>query len=279
MQVPAKTIILSLILALAAQACAQPVKVMTFNIRYASPDDGKNIWDNRKSELLETVRYYHPDFLGLQEALLHQLQYVDDGLPQHTYIGVGRDDGKEKGEFSPILYNAAKFKLVTYHTFWLSDTPDTVSVGWDAAMERICTYGLFKEKKTGRSFHVFNTHFDHVGKEARMMSARLILKKMEELTKPKDAVVLMGDFNSEPENEPIKIVKEKLTDGADAASGGIYGPTGTYNAFDNSRILENRIDYIFVKNLKVLRYRHIDDRMKNNNLISDHIPVMAEVSR
>jgi endonuclease/exonuclease/phosphatase family metal-dependent hydrolase len=250
---------------------------MTYNIKYDNPGDSLNNWDRRKSELLGLIQYYEPDVLGTQEGLLHQLKYLDKGLANYSRIGVGRDDGKEKGEFSAIYYNKEKLHLIREATFWLSETSETVSVGWDAAMERVCTYGLFENKNNKQKVLVFNTHFDHIGKLARENSAELILKKVNEVNTAGYPVVLMGDFNSEPGQKPIKIINREFDDGGDMAAHGIYGPRGTYTGFDLNKIAERRIDYIFVKDLKVLKYRHIDDKRKDNNYLSDHLPVLAEL--
>ncbi|MBN2572167.1 MAG: endonuclease/exonuclease/phosphatase family protein [Ignavibacteriales bacterium] len=253
------------------------LRVMSFNIRYDNPNDGKNIWDNRKDQMIEMLNCYQPDFIGLQEALINQLSYITNGLQNYSYIGVGREDGKEKGEFSPILFDTSKFELIRQKTFWLSETDDIVSVGWDAALERICTYGLFKERRTEELFHVFNTHFDHMGDTARLMSAKLIMKKIDKFTNDSSKIILMGDFNCELDSEPISIIKNELDYGADVSLKRLYGPDGTFNGFNESIIITERIDFIFIKNLQVLTYRHIDDRTKNNNFISDHLPVIVEV--
>jgi endonuclease/exonuclease/phosphatase family metal-dependent hydrolase len=259
------------------QSYCQTIRAITFNIRLETPVDGKNIWDNRKVEMLELINYYHPDFLGVQEALPNQMQYISNGLKHYSYIGVGREDGKEMGEFSAIFYDTLQFDLVQQETFWLSESFNNVSIGWDAALERICTYGLFKHKKSGDLIYVFNTHFDHIGKIALVESAKLILRRMEEIATPESRVILMGDFNCEPESEPIKILKSQLDCGSEVSPSGIYGPTGTFNGFNENLVIDRRIDYVFVKNLSVIKYRHVDDRMKNNNFISDHYPVLVDL--
>lgn len=270
---------LKFLLLLCMAGCASikslsPVKsAMTFNIRYDNPGDGENRWDNRKEELVGLLAYYHPDVFGLQEGLVHQLQYVQENLKEYRMIGVGRDDGKEKGEYTAIFYDTTKLKLLEQSTFWLSDTVDRVSKGWDAALERICTYGLFQQIKGGKQVYVFNTHYDHIGKLARVNSSKLLVKKIGELNQNNIPVILMGDFNSTPEEEPIRILSNDLVNGG---STGIYGPLGTFNGFDKHALLENRIDFIFTKGLSIQSYRHIDDKMKNGNCVSDHLPVLIE---
>jgi endonuclease/exonuclease/phosphatase family metal-dependent hydrolase len=251
-------------------------KIITYNIKYDNPNDSLNNWDNRKMELVSLLKYYEPDLFGVQEALEHQLNYIDLNLVNYSRIGVGRDDGKQKGEFSPIYYDSNKFSLIDESTFWLSDQDDTVSIGWDASMERICTYGVFENKTSQKKIFVLNTHFDHIGEIAREESSKLILSKINDLNKNNYPVILMGDFNAEPETKPIRIFKKELIDGAELSKDGIYGPYGTYTGFTKDVLAKRRLDYIFVKNLKVEKYRHIDDKMKNSNYLSDHLPVLIE---
>ncbi|NNE75668.1 MAG: endonuclease/exonuclease/phosphatase family protein [Pricia sp.] len=248
---------------------------MTYNIKYDNVNDTVNNWNDRKTEMVNLLNHYAPNFIGLQEVLYNQLTYLDEALEDYDYVGVGRDDGKQKGEFSPILYDFRKYKLLQGNTFWLSPTPEKISVGWDAALERICTYGLFEEMKTGEKIWVFNTHFDHVGELAREQSAQLILKKIKEINTQNLPTILMGDLNLTPEKKPILALKMEMDDGKEISKNKFYGPSGTFNGFDQNRVLDRRIDYIFVKDLKVANYVHIDDRMENNKHISDHLPVLA----
>ncbi len=256
----------------------QNSKIMTYNIKFDNPRDSINNWDNRKLEVVSMLKYYEPEIFGLQEALEHQLNFIDQHLNDYSRIGVGRDDGKHKGEFSPIYYNNKKFSLIESSTFWLSDTDSVVSVGWDASMERICTYGIFEDKLDNSKILVLNTHFDHKGKKAREESAKLIVRKVGEINKENNPVILMGDFNATLDSRTIETIKEKLVDGAELSKNGIYGPTGTFTGFKIGKIPEERIDFIFVKNLKVSKYRHIDDMKKNNNFLSDHLPVLLELN-
>ncbi len=269
-----KIVLLFCMFGCASIKSSSPLKsAMTFNIRLDNPGDGENRWDNRKEELVGLLAYYHPDVFGLQEGLAHQLSYIQENLKEYRMIGVGRDDGKEKGEYTAIFYNTTKLKLLEQSTFWLSDTLDRVSKGWDAALERICTYGLFQQIKGGEKIYIFNTHYDHIGKLARVNSSKLLVSKIAELNTKNIPVILMGDFNSTPAEDPIKILSNSLTDGG---TNGIYGPNGTFNGFDKYAILENRIDFIFTKGLSIQSYRHIDDKMENGNCVSDHLPVLIE---
>jgi len=255
----------------------QEINVITYNIKYDNVNDTVNNWNDRKAAMVDLLKYYNPGIIGMQEVLHHQLTYLEEQLSDYSYIGVGRDDGKEKGEYSPILFNAKKYKLLQSETFWLSETPNKISVGWDASMERICTYGLFEGATTKKQFLVFNTHFDHIGTVAREKSAELIVSKIKEINTDKLPVVLMGDLNLSPKEKPIQFLQNALTDGQRSTQKPFYGPSGTFSGFDHLRILSNRIDYIFVENFKVREYVHIDDRMENNKHISDHLPVFAKL--
>ena len=251
--------------------------IISYNIRYDNRWDKENLWSLRKHRLSQLLMDYDPSIFGIQEGLLNQVEWIDSTLKNYNYIGVGRDDGKLKGEFCAIYFDTTLYEVMNNSTFWLSETPDVVSVGWDAALERICTYGLFKNIISGEKTWVFNSHFDHVGMIARKKSSELILKKIKEVNPKSFPVILMGDFNSNPKSDPIKIFKNELQDALEISKTKLKGPVGTFNGFDIRHPLDNRIDYIFVKNLKIHSYRHIDDRLSNNRHISDHLAVMISI--
>ena len=251
--------------------------LISYNIRYDNNWDVENSWSLRKNSIRQLLNDYNPSIFGIQEGLLNQLSFIDSALIKYDYVGVGRDDGKMEGEFCAIYFDTTRYKIRNNSTFWLSETPDVVSVGWDAALERICTYGLFENKTSGEEFWVFNTHFDHLGVIARKKSSALILKKIKEINTQSLPAILMGDFNSIPDSDPIKILKNDLIDALQISLENLEGPQGTFNGFDMMLPIDNRIDYIFTKNVKVLSYRHIDDRLNNNRHISDHLPVMIEI--
>ncbi|GLB52716.1 endonuclease [Neptunitalea chrysea] len=246
---------------------------MTYNIRYGNETDGENAWSKRKEALVDLINYYHPEVFGTQEGLQYQLDYI----AQHStykYIGVGRDDGKIGGEYAAIFYDTTKVEVLKSNTFWLSPTPEKPSKGWDAALNRICTYGLFKNKKTNKQFYVFNAHFDHVGVQARAEAAKLMLKKLKEFNKNNVPAFVTGDFNLTPETMPIQIFSKELHDSYTHCTTKPYGPVGTWNGYNFMKQPVNRIDYVFTtSNMKVINYRVIAD-FYNFKYPSDHLPVL-----
>ena len=252
---------------------SQSFKVISYNIRYDNPNDGVNKWDSRKDELVDFIRNENALILGLQESLKHQIDFILEGIPDYEFIGVGREDGKENGEYAPIVFDKTKLKVIASATFWLSDTPEVVSTGWDAALPRVCTYGLFEELKTGRHFFVFNTHFDHIGENARLESAKLIAKKIDLLNRKNIPVIFMGDLNARPSDEPILFLSEKLSDGQKLSKVPFNGNQGTFSNFEDK--LYDRIDYIFISNFKVSAYIHSEAKRKNGLQLSDHVPIIT----
>lgn len=255
----------------------QNFKVMTFNIRLSLDSDKENSWNNRKEDALALMSYYHPDIMGVQEAVPQQMKDIKNGLKNYDFVGVGRDDGKDAGEYSAIFFDASKLQVLESGTFWLSPTPDVPSKGWDAAYNRICTYALFKSKKGGKKLWAFNVHFDHVGNVARVNSSRMILEKIKAFNTKNLPVVLTGDFNLTEDSEPIKILSKSLNDSFYNSKTPHYGPKGTWQAFDITKIPTERLDYIFVKGFSVESNRIINDRRSNLLYPSDHFPVLSEL--
>ncbi len=256
----------------------QELKVMSFNIRLNVASDGENRWDARKDIVAGLVNYHEPDFMGGQEVTHGQLEYLVSNLISYNYIGVGRDDGKTKGEYSCIFYKKNKFEALQHATFWLSPTPDSISKGWDAAIVRVCTYGLFKNKKTKQKFWVFNTHFDHIGKEARLQSAMLIVEKIQNLNIKNYPVILTGDFNSTP-NEPPAVYLSSKMNNARNTSKLVYGNADTWNAFNFNQKPEGCIDYIFTNQLNkitVTKFATLTDSY-DLKYPSDHLPIIATI--
>ena len=265
-------------------SCAQksnPINSMSFNIRYDNPKDGIQNWHQRKENIVRMINFYDLDIMGLQEVLANQLNYLKTNLGQYHTVSIGREDGKEKGEFSPIFFKASRYKEIKSGTFWLSETPEKVSKGWDAALERIATWAVLKDKTSGEELIFMNTHFDHKGKLARVESAKLLKQKAIELAGDLP-LILTGDFNLPPESNGIKTIIEPDGDNTLVNSSSIatysYGPDWTTCGFDN-RPFDNRkvIDYIFVKNVKkVIKYA-VFSEMLNDIYLSDHCPVFAQI--
>ncbi|MEX0288912.1 MAG: endonuclease/exonuclease/phosphatase family protein [Flavobacteriaceae bacterium] len=256
----------------------QSIDVITYNIRYDNPKDSLNSWDHRKAFLIGQLRFYEPSVFGTQEGLLHQLKDIDNKLEQYSYFGKGRDDGRTAGEFSAVFYDKTELELVKEATFWLSESPDIPSKGWDAAIKRVCTYGLLKTKDESAFFWVFNTHFDHVGEQARKESVLLILKKIAEVNTQGYPVILMGDLNLEPQHSSIQFLSDKLEDTHLLAAENAFGPKGTFNGFRFDEPVNRRIDYIFVSkgDFDVEKYGILSDS-KECRYPSDHLPVYTKL--
>ena len=254
----------------------QEIKIMSYNIRLDVKSDGENQWDKRKDKVAALMNYYEADFIGGQEVQHHQLTYLLEHLKGYSYIGVGRDDGKQAGEYSCIFYKKDKFEVLQQSTFWLSTTPDTVSKGWDAAIVRVCTYGLFKNKKTKQIFWVFNTHFDHIGRQARLESAKLIVKKINELNTKNYPVLLSGDFNSKPDDEPSQYMMANMQNTRNISKL-VHGNADTWNAFKFNEKPNGCIDYIFTNNdkrISVPKFATLTDSY-DMKYPSDHFPILA----
>ncbi len=250
--------------------------IMTYNIRMNTPDDGVNAWPLRKDKAAGLIKFHQADIFDVQEALLVQMNDLRTSFPDFDFVGVGRDDGKEAGEFMTIFFRKSRFEKLDAGTFWLSPTPDKPGFGWDAACNRTCTWIKFKDKSTGKKFYLFNTHFDHRGKVAREESAKLILKFMGEINKENMPMLLTGDFNSTKEATPIQTLLKVLFDTREKCQTPPYGPLHTSGGFAVKEP-QNTIDYIFIKQkVNVLRHGVLSD---SSGLYypSDHLPVLAEV--
>ena len=255
------------------------VSVMTFNIRYDNGSDGANLWSLRKENVGTMLQYYEPDILGMQEVLHNQLEDIRAMLPQYDFVGVGRIDGKEDGEYSSIFYKKDKYTLVNSGTFGLSEHPDRIGLkGWDAVCERIVTWAILKDKKSEQEIAVFNTHFDHVGQIARRESSKLLLSSIEKLAGNRP-VVVTGDFNGAQDSESIRLLTEGNLIDSRSVSTVVYGPS--YSFHDFGRLEETKreiIDYIFVKgNVEVDKYRVIDDSTCGHLYLSDHNPIEVKL--
>lgn len=260
---------------------AKTMNVMSFNIRYDNPEDGKQNWHHRKENVVRMIHFYDLDIIGMQEVLVNQQNYLKESLSEYKSVGIGREDGKEKGEFASIFYKKDRFKVLKSGTFWLSETPDKISKGWDADLERIATWAVFRDKGTREEFIFMNTHFDHIGNIARVESAKLLKEKAIALAKNLP-LVLTGDFNLVPESEGIRTLikpdgKNTLINASSAAKV-TYGPDWTTCGFDNRPFEERKvIDYIFLKGIsKVTKYAVLAEILEDV-FLSDHCPVFAQI--
>lgn len=255
---------------------AASLRAMSFNIRYNNPDDGEHAWPHRKDRVAQLIRFHRADVVGVQEALIGQIRDLEQRLDGYAWVGVGRADGEEGGEFSPIFYRTDRLKLLDHNTFWLSETPQQMgSVGWDAALPRVVTWARFRDRSTGATFVHFNTHFDHRGEKARRESARLLVEQVPSIAG--DAPVLVtGDFNATPETDVYRRLTAELDDARMRAESP-YGPGATFSGFEVTGELDRRIDYIFVRgDVAVQRFGTLTDQWRGK-YPSDHLPVIAEV--
>lgn len=274
----------------------------SYNIRYDNPGDVEkgNSWQQRVPVIAGLIRFHGFDVLGTQEAYHHQLRDLQKLLPNYSYVGCGRNDGKEAGEHAAIFFRKDNFTLLESGTFWLSQTPEQPGKGWDADLPRICTWAKLRKTEGGGTLFVFNTHFDHRGVQARLESARLIVSRIREIAKD-EPVILTGDFNVDQTSESYRSLHDSglLADSFETAADR-YALNGTANAFRPDSKTESRIDHVFhTKQLKTVRYGVLTDTYRTpapdsqesqsgnfpgevkfhnfqTRLPSDHFPVLVE---
>ena len=252
-------------------------KIISFNVRYSSaPEiDGDNRWELRRDASVKMVAKHKPLVMGLQEACPDQIDLLDLNLTGYKHIGVGRDDGKRAGEMMAIYYDTTRLTLLDSGTFWLSETPEKVSIGWDAACNRTCTWGHFKMKDTDFEFLYFNTHLDHLGSLARKNSIKLIVAKMTELNPDNVPVFLSGDFNSTTDDHIFDPLKASLKDARMMSA--ISDKNITYNGFgtvtDNPNTRKEWvIDHIFFSGVNPMAFMVLNGNY-GVPFISDHYPI------
>lgn len=256
------------------------LKVMSFNVRYDNPADSGNNWQYRRDRVANAIRFYGADIVGTQEVLHNQLEDLRSRLSDYSMVGVGREDGKQQGEYAALWYKKERFELVDSGNFWLSQTPEVAgSMGWDGACVRIASWARLRDRKSGRELIALNTHLDHVGVVARSEGVRLILNRVDSLRGDLPAVVT-GDFNSSPNSDVVAHVTgaetpHHLIDARTVAEV-VYGPDWTFQDF--GRIATNdreRIDYVFTAGpLKALTYGVLTET-DNDRWLSDHCPVLV----
>ena len=266
----------------ACTASAQPLYVGSYNIRCQNSDDTKegNGWERRCPVVCSQLNFEHPDIFGAQEVLEPQLCDMLQRLDGYDYIGVGRDDGKQKGEYAAIFYDKQKLSLVDNGHFWLSETPEKPGLGWDAACIRICTWGLFQDLTTGLRFYFLNLHMDHVGVVARREAAKLVVQRIRELAGDQMPVVLTGDFNVDQNDEIYAIFTQSELLDSYAAARQRFAENGTFNAYHQERKTDSRIDHVFVSpHFSVDRYGVLTNTYwaDQRRLPSDHYPVFVRL--
>lgn len=256
---------------------AQSIIVGTFNIRYDNPRDSGNLWVDRKAYVASLIRFHDFDVFGTQEGLKHQLDDIQQQLPQYERYGIGRDDGQTKGEYAAIFYKKEKFTLLKSGDFWLSETPDKPGFGWDARINRICSWVQLKDQLTGRTFYCFNVHYDHQGLIARRESSKLLLSKIQSIS-GNDPVVLTGDFNGDHGSEWYQSIAHSgvLKDSFREVKYP-YVNNGSFQNFGRNFNTADIIDHVFISaHFAVKRWGVLTDSY-SGKFPSDHFPILTEI--
>ena len=257
-----RNLILLFSLMLSAWVSAQQLYVGSYNIRYRNNEDSiaGNVWSKRCQVICDLINFEHPDIFGAQEVLHGQLQDMKHSLDHYDYIGVGRDDGKQAGEYAAIFYDTRSLTLLDEGHFWLSPTPSRPGLGWDAACVRICTWGKFLDKRTRKQFFFFNVHMDHVGVVARREGAKLIISRIRQMAMGAPTV-LTGDFNVDQRDKIYGIFSHSgILKDAYANARLRFVENGTFNDFNPNRLTTSRIDHVFVSpSVSVDRYGILTD--------------------
>lgn len=260
------------------------IDALSFNIRFDNPKDGENAWPNRKEMVGQWVKSESPDVIGLQEALRHQIDDIKKVATAYSEYGVGRDDGKSRGEHCTILYLKKRFSLDKSDcgTFWFSDTPEKIaSKSWGNEIPRICTWARFIEKKTEKGFYVYNVHYDHRSQPSRLGASELIIQRISKRKQSNEPIILMGDFNASENNPAIKIFKDEPLNLVDTFR--VVKPdekmVKTFHGFRGGSFSGGKIDHVFmlpkmgkVSSAEIVRFN------KDKRYLSDHYPVRAKLS-
>lgn len=257
------------------------MKVMSFNLRLSAAADGENVWPNRRELVIETIRRYGPDVLGVQECLPDQKVFLEERLADYTAVGVGRDDGREAGEHALILFRSKQFERVEDGTFWLSRTPGVAgSVGWDATLPRIATWVKLREREYGREFVMVNTHFDLAGVESRVHAAGLIREFVD--TRAEGVpVVISGDFNAHSTEPAYEVLLRgegrELCDTLLVERGEEAHQEGTFHGFTGEAQANRRIDWIVCSQEWRVASAGVDRFNQQGRYPSDHFPITAKL--
>lgn len=251
--------------------------VMSYNVRLDTPVDEENRWDNRKTATIAMLDDLKPDVFGVQEALPHQVRYISENAPKYRNVGVGREDGVSSGEHMSVFWNDETIEMKEWGTFWLSETPEVPSFGWDAACKRIATWALMKDRRNGKSFFFVNTHLDHVGVEARRNGLRLVVDRISEMNPESLPMVLTGDFNMSPSHPSLSGLNDMMTCTRNVAE--LTDFRNTFNGWGTvSEDADCVIDYIYMSGFsRVKEYRTVVKTYADKPFISDHYPIISHL--
>ncbi len=254
---------------------SEELKVMSYNIRMGIAKDGTNSWEFRCPATIAMLKDQQPDIFGVQEAFEFQIKFIEEYCRNYRSVGVGRDDGKKKGEYMSIFWNKKRIKLIKWGTFWLSETPDKPSKGWDAYCRRTATWALMKDKKTGRKFYYVNTHLDHKGKEAQKNGLKLIVDRIESINPQGYPMVLTGDFNIKPDNVALTDLDARMQSARKVAA-----VTDSHNTFNGWSVkpTDSVIDYIYISGFSACpEYQTVTKKYADKQFVSDHYPIFARL--
>ena len=247
------------------------LKVMSYNIRLGSANDGTNSWGLRYPATAEMIEDQMPDIFGVQEALASQIRFIEDNFVNYKSVGVGREDGKKDGEHMSIFWNKKTVSLLKWGTFWLSETPEKPSMGWDAACKRTATWALMKCKKTGKKFYYVNTHLDHKGVEAQKNGLKLIVDRIDDINPEGYPMILTGDFNITPDNPNLVELDSKMQSVRKVAE-----KTDNHDTFNGWGKGKGVIDYIYASGFSAYpEYHTVTKRYADRKFVSDHYPICA----
>lgn len=251
------------------------LKVMSYNIRMGTADDGTNSWQYRYPATALMIEDQKPDIFGVQEALDFQIHFIEENCRDYKSVGVGREDGKKKGEHMSIFYNKKTVSLLKWGTFWLSETPEEPSKGWDAACFRSATWALMKDRKTGRKFYYVNTHLDHKGAEAQKNGLKLIVDRIDSINPEGYPMILTGDFNIRPDNPALKDLDARMSSARKIAEK--TDDHATFNGWAKPKS-GNIIDYIYVSGFTACpEYQTVTKKYADRTYVSDHYPIIARL--
>jgi endonuclease/exonuclease/phosphatase family metal-dependent hydrolase len=265
---------------------SRSLRVVTYNIRYANPNDGDNVWEHRRDAMAAYLRDTAPDLIGLQEAEPEQRGWLAEQLTENGWYGIGRNAEHDQGEGTPIFYRLERFEVLDRGTFWLSTTPDVPgSIGWDAALPRVASWLRLGDRVTNNVVLMVNTHLDHRGPEARVQSARLIVDRIDELASSDTGrlpVILTGDFNNRPGDPPYLAItagkneNRRLTDARLVSRSPHVGGDSTSNGFKaiSPGVI---LDHVFVRDVAAVLSHRYDDPRIEERFVSDHLPVVVEI--